>query len=415
MVALHFLARQRPPEAPFPTARFVPARAVRAPSRSARPEDLILLMVRVLAVLLVGAAFAQPVVRPQRIPMVRMVVLDVSSSARSATAARDSAQRYLREGDLLIVFDSAARLVGGSSRDSLGLASGSGAPGSLSAALVAASLAAATLRGRADSVELVLVSAFAVEEWDAATERIRSLWRGRARLVRLAAPAPESAARDGAIDVRSPADDPIRAAAALMGELAVSGEVRIDRAAPENADSTWARAPGRVLVRWPAAVASGWPRRERIDTVGAVVAGDAVLVSDFVREAVPPAGRVIARWVDGAPAATERAVEEGCVRDVAIPFPVRGDVALGESARRLLRSLAQPCGGARSFTALPDSLMALLRGGDQQPRAQPLALPESNGSLASRWLLIGAMLALLAEMLLRRRSGERPAEEGRAP
>jgi hypothetical protein len=109
IVALHFIARRRPRAMAFPTARFVPARSVRASSRSARPADIPLLLLRVLAVLLLGAAFARPELQPERRPVARVVALDLSASIRSVSAARDSAARYLRAGDLLVVFDSAAR------------------------------------------------------------------------------------------------------------------------------------------------------------------------------------------------------------------------------------------------------------------------------------------------------------------
>ncbi|HEY9515628.1 MAG TPA: BatA domain-containing protein, partial [Gemmatimonadaceae bacterium] len=131
VVALHFLARRRPKVVLLPTARFVPARSVRAPSRSTRPADLLLLAMRVLAVLLVGAAFARPMVLPERAHLLRVVALDVSRAALSPSAARDSAERYLRTGDVLVVFDSAARLVGGSARDSLASLNQSRAVGSL--------------------------------------------------------------------------------------------------------------------------------------------------------------------------------------------------------------------------------------------------------------------------------------------
>ena len=135
VLALHFIARRRPRAVPFPTARFVPARSVRAPSRSTRPADLLLLLLRVLALLLLGAAFARPALKAERRPLARVVALDLSASGRSWSAARDSAARYLRTGDLLVVFDSAARLIPADGRDSLAALVGSHSPGSLSARL----------------------------------------------------------------------------------------------------------------------------------------------------------------------------------------------------------------------------------------------------------------------------------------
>ena len=342
VLALHFLARQRPRRAPLPTARFVPERPAHAPSRSSRPTDLLLLAMRALAVLLVGVAFARPQWEPSRREVTRVVVLDLSRAVRSAAEARDSAAATLREGegDILVAFDSSARAVRGAARDSLRMLSASSARGSLSAALAAAYRAAAGLRWRADSVELVLVAPLVEEEWDAATPEIRKAWRGRARLVRVAAA--ESSSARFTIDVRSPRDDPLRAAAALLGARSVTTPVHLLRTPPTPADSQWARDSAHVLLAWPAARVPRWPRRSRVDTVGAATAGSAVVVAPFVREAVLPPGRVVARWVDGEPAAVERPLGAGCVRDIAIAVPGIGDLALRESLRRLLGALAEP-------------------------------------------------------------------------
>jgi hypothetical protein len=400
VVALHFLAVRRPRRAFFPTARFVPEGSVRAPARSMRPTDLVLLLMRVLAVLLLGAAFARPVWTPSRRDVIRVVALDISRSVRASAEGRDSAAAVLREGDLLVVFDSAARLVRGDLHDSLRTVQRTAAPGSLSAALIAAARAATTVRDRADSVELVIISPFAREEWDEATSRIRALWRGRARLVRVAAA--DSAEWRGAIDVRAPADDPLRATVALLGPGATASTVRVDRGAPERADTAWARSPGNVLVRWPARPPASWPRPARADTAGAVLAGRAVLVAPLPRDVDPPAARPIAWWVDGRPAATERMVGEGCVRDVAIAIPEAGDLALSESTRRLVRALVEPCGGAPALGPTSDSALAILRG--DGPLADPRAL---HGRLAASdrittWLLLAAALLVVAEPLARR-------------
>lgn len=407
LLALHFIARRRPRAVPFPTARFVPARSVRAPSRSTRPADLPLLLLRVLALLLAGVAFARPAFEAEHRPLARVVALDLSASEKSVGAARDSAERYLRAGDLLVVFDSAARVIPGDARDSLAVLELSRAPGSLSAALAAATRAASTLGDGADSVDLVLVAPFAAEEWGAATGAIRSLWPGGVRLVATER-ADDSSLRASTrptIEESSELDhDPVMVAAALMHDSAARADVRIVRGAPSAADSAWARGAGHVLVHWPTSPPSGWPRRESPDSVGAVVAGSAVLVADFERAAAPPAGdgRVVARWLDGAAAATETALEEGCVRDVAVSFPARGDLALRESAWRFVRALSAPCGGARDLTSIAEPRLAVLRGGERLDGVRAPAPPERAESRATPWLLAAAALLLLAELLLRR-------------
>lgn len=422
IVALHFIARRRPRTVAFPTARFVPARSVRAPSRSTRPADIPLLLLRVLAVLLLGAAFARPALQPERRPIARVVALDLSASGRSVSAARDSAAQYLRAGDLLVVFDSAARQITEDPRDSLASLDsldGSRAAGSLSAALAASTRAAAALRDRADSVELVLVSPFAAEEWDGATRAIRELWPGRARLVATEMASDSSvtgsAGNGGArpVVVRSGADDdPLSAVAALMHDTAARTLVRIVRGAPGGADSAWAGGVGHVLVHWPDSLPATWPKRDVVDTVGAVAAGSAVLVADFPRSAEPPTSdaRVIARWLDGAPAATENALGEGCVRSVAIQFPVRGDLALGESARRFVEALSAPCGGARDLAPIGAARMAVLRGESRGGAARVLARDDGTENRATLWLLGAAALLLLLELVVRRAAGGRDLE-----
>ncbi|HEU6453651.1 MAG TPA: BatA domain-containing protein [Gemmatimonadaceae bacterium] len=419
IVALHFIARRRPRTVAFPTARFVPARSVRAPSRSTRPSDIPLLLLRVLAVLLLGAAFARPALQPERRPSARVVALDLSASGRSVSAARDSAARYLRAGDLLVVFDSAARLITGDPRDSLEALEGSRAAGSISAALVASTRAASSLRDRADSVELVLVSPFAVEEWDGATRAIRELWPGRARLVATAVASDStergSAGNGGArpvVEEGGVDDDPLIAVVALMYDTASRTRVRIVRGVPSAADSAWADDAGHVLVHWPASAPEAWPKRQVVDTVGAVAAGSAVLIADFPRGVDPPDGDagVIARWLDGAPAATESALRDGCVRSVAISIPTRGDVALGESARRFVKALSAPCGGARDLAPPGEARLAALRGESHGDGVRVMAHGDGTENRATPWLLGAAALLLLLELLVRGAGGQREPE-----
>jgi len=415
VIALHFIARRRPPTVPFPTARFIPVRSVRAPSRSTRPADLPLLLLRVLALLLLGAAFARPTLDGERRSLARVVALDVSASGSSAREARDSAARYLRAGDLLVVFDSAARLITGDARDSLAVLDTTAmeathARGSLSAALVAAARTASALGAHADSVELVLVSPLADEEWDAATGAIRSLWPGGARLVRTERTRDSSPVGIEATSAKPAStldDDPVLVVVETLHDSSARAGARIVRGTPSAADSGWAGGAGRVLVHWPVAAPETWPRRERADTIGAVVAGGAVLVADFARTVAPPGGgRVVARWMDGAPAAVERPLGEGCVREVAIDLPSRGDLALSESARRLVRAMSAPCGGARDLDSLAEARLALLRGGDGGTGGgrPPVRSGEREAGREMPWLLAAAALLLLLELPLRRAS-----------
>jgi hypothetical protein len=360
VVALHFLARQRPRAANLPTARFVPDLPARAPSRAVRPADLVLMAVRVAAVLALSAAMAGPVPgRSGYLP--RVVLADVSRAAASLGAVRDSAAAAWRDGDVLIAFDSAARHVTPSGFDSIvERETGRRPKGSLSAALAAARRAASRLGERYDSVELVIVSPLLAEEWDAATAAIRAEWPGRARLVRIGA-ADRLPAQ--AVAVYSEPDDPMRATVALLGRR-TGPATRLVRGVPAGADSAWA-AGGGVLVVWPrepllpAEAAPAWRGP------GAVFAEDVVSVAAYPRApAAAIGGTVVARWADGAPAATERPLGSGCVRQVAVPFIEGGDYALRGSTLKLVDLLAAPCGGTSGAVALGDSALGLLRGPD---------------------------------------------------
>jgi len=401
VVALHLLAWQRPRAAPLPTARFVPDRPARAASRSRRPQDLLLLALRVLLLLLVGAAFARPVLVPERRPVVRVIGVDVSRAVANVGDVRDSARAALRPGDALVLFDSAAHAVRGELDDTLAALRATRGRGSLSAALVAALREAASLAGRADSVELVLVSPLAEEEMDAATRELRSLWRGRVRLARVA-PAPADSLPVTAA-VRAAPDDPVRAAAGLAGLLRPDAPARIVRGALTSADTVWARGGARVLVHWPpVASAPAWRRRAAADTVGAVVAAAGAVVASFARPWRVPAGRAVAWWVDGEPAAAERPLSRGCVRDVAVPVPTVGDEALTPAFQRLVATLAEPCGGARQLAVVDDGVAAWMAGPGTL-YVPPRTDRGTAGVPLVRWLFVAAFVVATAELLLRRR------------
>jgi len=412
VIALHILASKNPRVTPLPTARFIPDLPLRATARALRLSDVLLLALRVAMVMLAGLAFARPVLTGARRAVGRVVMVDRSGHDREYAGAADSAARYYANGDVLIAFDSAAhRLRGDDVQGALAERSSSAPPrGSLSAALAAGMRAASQLRGDADSVELVVISPFASDEWDAATGAIRASWPGRVRLVRVASsdagPAPVS------IDVRGGSlDDPVRAAVELLPHADTLSKrtrfVRLDRGAPSSGDTTWAKTGG-AFVRWPASIdSSGWAARARSDTAGGVIASggerNAVVVSTFVRTVTPAAGRVIARWTDGAPAATERTLGVGCVRDVAIPLPRAGDLALRESARRLVAALAEPCGGGRGIPGYAsDSALAQLRGSGPLVATRALETRTAASGRLATWLLAAALALLILEPLFRR-------------
>src|SRR5258706_9312109 len=209
IVAFHFIVTRQPRAAILPTARFVPDTRATTIAPARRPSDLLLMLLRVLLILAAGAGLARPVLTARRGAEARVILVDVSRSARDSIAIRDSVRAIYRNQDAVVLFDSSARLVAENVGDSLAALRPTGRRGNVSAALIAALRAGSSLRDRADSLELVIVSPFAREELDAATDTIRRLWPGKARLVRVAAPAVEPAAATSGLTISAAADDPL--------------------------------------------------------------------------------------------------------------------------------------------------------------------------------------------------------------
>jgi hypothetical protein len=165
---------------------------------------------------------------------------------------------------------------------------------------------------------------------------------------------------------------------------------------------------GGTIVEWPAAEdLLGWTQRSAPDTSHAVTAvGDdasATVVYPFVRHLVPPPGDVIARWADGEPAATEQPYQGGCLRHVAVPVPVAGDLALTPAFRRFAAAMARPCRRTRPWVPVPDSLVAEMLPVSIPPRAVSSAGERSDATTkAGAWLLGLAMLVALGEVVVRR-------------
>jgi hypothetical protein len=247
--------------------------------------------------------------------------------------------------------------------------------------------AGSSLRERADSLELVIVSPFAREELDAATDTIRKLWPGRARLVRIANPVVDTVAVPSSLTIRAAADAPLAVTAGL------------------------ARAPFGASGRidWPASTRPRFavPRVVR-DTVGGVMAGDAVVVSTFDRRWSFPqdslrGAEVIARWVDGEPAAVEKPDVAACVRSVSVPVTPVGDFVIRHDFVRLVASLSRPCARVTSLIPADPTDVAKLEGtGGLAPRSAFQPLTDAHSDLAP-WLFALAIAAAIAELFVRRR------------
>lgn len=422
-VALHFIVTRQPASSPLPTVRFVPTSSVRVTTVAPVPEDLLLLLLRVLLALIIGAALARPVLTPERRAVAHIVLADVSRTVGEIESVRDSARAILEPGDVLVVFDSAARVISSGAADSAARLVRSEREGRLSPALIAAMRAASTLRETADSVELSIISPLRASEVDGATPAARALWPGRIRIVRVAT-GPDSLTPRPGLSIRAAADDPLTIAAAAAGiSVSDSTVVRVVRGPTSVADSAWAAAGRHTLVRWPAVdVPRGWVARARPDTVAAVVAGEAALIYSFERRwrldsAVHPT-RIAARWVDGEPAAIDRAVGAGCIRDVAVPVPTRGDLALRPAFGRFVRALGAPCESVAGGPALGDAEIRALAGSGPLAARDAIRPRDIVATPLVPWLLGAALLLALAELLLRRGSAPLSSsvdEESSAP
>jgi hypothetical protein len=406
IVALHFIVIRQPRAAILPTARFVPDTRATTVARDRRPSDLLLMLLRVLTVLSAGIGLAKPVLTPSRGAEARVILVDVSRSARDSLAIRDSVRALWRDQDAVVLFDSSARLLRGSVRDTLAALRATGKPGNLSAALIGALRAGSTLRERADSLQLVIISPFAREELDAATDTIRSRWPGSARLVRVGASVTESIGSAGKLDIKADANDPL-AVTVQIARSASTAKALIDRGS--TADSPTPNAGG-ALIGWPVASRpSGAVPRPGRDTVGGVMAGDAVVVATFERAwTFPPdslrGADVISRWVDGEPAAIERPEGVGCIRSVAIPVTPTGDLVIRRDWVRFVAALSGPCASVTSLIPADADDIGQLEGkGGLAPREAFQPLNDAQSPLAP-WLFALALVAAIGELFVRRRA-----------
>jgi hypothetical protein len=214
--------------------------------------------------------------------------------------------------------------------------------------------AGAALRGRADSVEIVIVSPFLRSELDRATSTIRGAWPGRMRVV------------------------PVAPSSAVTGhttEVVFAGTQR-----PELAIA-----------------------RNRIDTVGAAIADGNVVVARFERRwrFVPDSlhdAQVVARWVDGEPAAIERDVNGVCTKSILVPVDSSGDMMLRSDFIAFAGALGAPCRSERA-----DTIHATLPfdGRGRLASTTEFPVPSGGNSRASFWLLLMAMALAIIEMILR--------------
>jgi hypothetical protein len=394
MVLLHLVARQRPAAYVLPTTRFIPDQRTLVSRAATRPRDLLLLALRVLLLLSVGAAFARPVITPRRGAMARVVLIDRSRAIAYAPDGITKAKSLAPDGTptTLIAFDSMPSVVSSAALDSLAGAPRADAAGSLSAALIAARRASSALAERADSIQLILVSAVAASEVDSATRRLRAEWPGAIRIERVALRADSSA--PWTLDRRLSADDQLGPAIAHLSTSSSGVVTHLVRSAPSAIDSAFAR-DGGTIVRWDTTAAA------RPVAEGLAV-GDEVIVAALGRRAVSTEGKAIARWADGTVAASEAKLGKGCVRDVGVTLPAAGDIALHPPFQRIVRTLLTPCGLIVAERAADSTTIAWLTGSSTSAaRAESLRGSSEQPSPLAPWLLGLAILLALAELAVR--------------
>jgi hypothetical protein len=100
------------------------------------------------------------------------------------------------------------------------------------------------------------------------------------------------------------------------------------------------------------------------------------------------------------------------MRSVAVVVPSTGDLALTPAFRRLATQLAGPCLGGHAWVAAPDSVVStVLPAAGARDAAQTVSAVDfarSDVSIAP-WLLGAALVALAAELLIRRRAANATA------
>lgn len=384
---LHLLSVRQPPVLALPTARFATREDARAVARRPRPNDLLLLILRVLALLAAGAALAGMQLDAGGARTVRLVMVDSAAAADSSWRARqlraveaNIASAARGEGDV----EQQLHPVAGLARDP--------ARAVVRATQVAATLAAD--RPALERVELLVVMPDRVETlegWAA----WRTQWPG-AITVQRAEPAGQLV--EASVGTNSGASPSV--VASVMNEAAMVAMTSLfGPTAPDP----------RVTIVWPQDGAPvGWAVRPVPDTVSAVAARAQALVGPFVRVADAPPSRAktrraIAWWSDGAAAAVEERVGDRCLRTVGIRVPAASDLLLSAPAEGLLRALRAPCGmrGLRTDSLRSDdprrshaAAVAFRAGG--APRAG--TLPVWLGPI----LLLFALALLGAEWLVRR-------------
>jgi hypothetical protein len=445
-LAVHLIRRRPAARAPLPTERFLTADP-RTSVRVSRPTDLLLLALRMLLLLLAGAAFARPAWLPGARGTSEIVLLDRGAAMVSGDGWRQAVaaarQRLLGADGVargeLVLFDTAAvrvprRRVAPALFDSLAAAPPAASSIRYAAALRAIPGAARDLRG-ADSVRVTLVTRPRWGGWsDGIAPLRRAAWPGAIDVVAL----PDAAAVDSsAIDPAEAkpaillADPRDRATAYPVAALeAVGWSVDViapgQRVPPHGARLIVVAAPvprevareivaraarGATLLVDAAAIGSlavvlPWTEPARADSAaGAIWLDGGVHLSGAARRVVggPRRGaKVIAAWDDGLPAAVARRTGAGCVVFVATEL-ARGEMVLDAAYPRALGRLARGCESPVNVgddAPLDAGARAVLSGGGPRTVAAGVVGGPGGGRALGWWVMAAALLVAAAETFL---------------
>ncbi|HEX8696560.1 MAG TPA: BatA domain-containing protein [Longimicrobium sp.] len=446
-LALHLIRRRPPSRAPLPTARFL-SEDPRTSVRLSRPTDLPLLALRMLLLVLAGAAFARPRWVPAPEGTSEVVLLDRGAAMAAGDGWRravDLARRSLLgpEGEArgeLVLFDTAAtriprRRITPALFDSLAAARPTAREVRYAAAVRAILPAARELRG-ADSVRVTLLSRPRWGAWsDGLAPLRRAAWAGGIAMPELgAAPAPSDSARAPGDAKRALVIGSPRAGGYVSAALAATGWA-VDRVSaldglPARAADLYVvlaptataaaaaleergRAGATVLVAGPGATqalarALPWAgvTREGAPGGGLWIADDLPLLegSAAATGAPKPGASVVAAWDDGRPAAAAARLGRGCVVFAATDLE-GGRMPLSAAYPRALDRLARGCESSSAASVDGDAPLdagarAVLRGTGTAVVAAN-AIPGSGGGVPlGRWILAAALLVAAIETLI---------------
>lgn len=434
-LVLHLIRRRPPTRAPLPTERFLtpdPRTAVRV----SRPTDPLLLALRMLLLVLAGAAFARPAWFPAAKGTREVVLLDRGAGMGSAwpQAVAEARRRLIgpdgRARGELVTFDSTGTAVPArrvaSALAEMQSASPAKAESRYAAALEAIPAAARELRG-ADSVRVTLITRPRWGAWSDGLAAVRrAAWPGAIEIVAVPGAADtarhETATRGHTVLLagdRNP-EYPVAALEAVgwtvdvlqpRQSLPSPAPALVVIAAPVDASAASevlnaARAGATVLVDAAAGTSLGAERLwtgTRADSTGGAMwfDGDLHAAGAVVRmDGGPAAGtKVVAAWDDGRPAAAARRVGSGCIVFAATELG-RGDLVLDAAYPRVIDRLAHGCESpvnADAAAPLDAGARAVLRGSGPAVVAAG-AVPGSGGGVRlGRWVMALALLVALVE------------------